>query len=63
MIPSEVFYQVQFIPGCLLAPTLPREINTHGCTNGITRQERTKKQANEKLARNLLLQVHILYSS
>lgn len=39
------FYQIQLIPGCLLAATLPKEINTHERTN----DHNTRK--NEKTAK------------
>lgn len=36
------FYQIQLIPRCLLAATLPTEINTHERTNGHNTRKNVK---------------------
>lgn len=49
MIPSKVFYQVQFIPGCLLTPTLPREINALN----VQMVQKGKKEPKSRQMKNL----------
>lgn len=58
------FYQIQFIPRCLLAATLPTEINTHERTNGHNTRKNVKScQMKNLQEKNLFLRAHFIDSN